>query len=160
MSPHVRIRHKDIRQRTPNTPARDHGEEQTSRGRYFEADCLATDAVGDFVYISGATVGGFFQVAKVDITDPSHFPTVGIVVEKTTTTRCFIVRFGLVDVSSFPSAPTLTPQTKYWIGSDSRLSATMPSPTSGVIVSQTVGQALSSTEILILEGTQPYKLRA
>lgn len=159
MSPRVRIRHKDIRQRAPSTPARDVGEEQTARGRYFEADCLAFDAVGDFVRITGAPALGFFQVSKVDITDPSHLPTAGIIVEKTTSTRCFVVRFGLVDVSSFPSVPTLVPQSKYWIGFDGRLRDSLPVPVSGIAVAQLVGHALSPTEFLLLEGSQPFKLR-
>lgn len=151
----TRIRHKDMRQLTPNTPARDVGEEQTSRGRYFEADCLAADAVGDFVRISGAPVSGFFQVSKVDITDPSHTPTAGIITEKATSTRCFVVRFGLVDVSSFPSPPTLVPQGKQWIGLDSRLSASVPA--SGI--TQLIGHALSATEFLILEGSPPFDVK-
>ena len=159
MAPRVRIRSKDVRQTTPNTPARDVGEENTTRGRYFEADCLATDVVGDFVYINGAPVSGFFQVTRVDITNPSHLPTVGIIVEKSTTTRCFVQRFGLIDVSTFPSAPTLVPQSKYWIGFDGRLRDTLPEPVSGVAVAQLVGQALSTTELLLLEGSQPFKLR-
>lgn len=160
MPPRVLIRHKDLRQHTPNTPARAFSEEDSLRGRYFEADCIATDTVGDFVYITGAPVGGFFQVKKVDITDAGHLPTAGVIVEKTTTTRCFVVRFGLIDVSSFPSAPTLTPQSKYWIGFDGRLRDSLPTPVSGTAVAQLVGHALSTTELLLLEGTQPIKLRA
>lgn len=155
MSPRVRIRHKDIRQRTPNTPARDSGEERTARGRYYEADCLATDEIGDFVKVSGPPVSGLFQVTKVDITNPADMPTSGIIVEKSSPTRCFVVRFGLVDVS-----PTvLVPGQKYWVGFDSKLRNTIPTPVTGVAVSQLVGQAFSSTELMLLEGAQPIKLR-
>lgn len=161
MPPRSYIRHRDLRIVTDDVASKDidKSEQAFARGRYYEADCSVTDAVGDFVYITGNPVAGLFQVTKVDITDPTHLPTSGIIVEKTTTTRCFVVRFGLVDVSSFPSAPTLTPQARYWIGFDGRLTGSLPIPVSGVGMAQMVGHAISSTELLLLEGTQPFKLR-
>lgn len=161
MPPRSYIRHRDLRIVTDDVSAKDieKSEHDFARGRYFEADCLATDEVGDFVHISGPPVGGSFQVTQVDITNPAHMPTAGLITEKTSATRCFVVRFGVVDVSSFPGAPTLVPQGKYWIGFDGKLSSTVPVPVSGVAVVQLVGLALSDTELLIQEGSQPFKLR-
>jgi len=159
VTPRVRIRQSDIRQNTPNTPSRDAGEELSSRGRYFEADCTATDVVGDFVRVTGAPVNAFYQVGNVDITIPAHMPVAGIITEKSTLTRCFVVRFGIVDVGLFPSPPVLVPGQKYWVGFDGRLTPSMPVPVSGISIVQLIGHALSQNELLLLEGSTPFKLK-
>lgn len=134
------IRHRDQRQITPNTPGRGVDERLTAQGRYFEADCLAADSVGDFVYITGTPVSGFYQVTQVDITDPSAMPAVGVIVEKSTSTRCFVQTEGLFFTSG------LTPQARYWVGADSQIS---PSPPVSDIA-QVIGIALSDTDLKLL----------
>ena len=155
MAPVTRIRHKDIRIVAPQTPGIDKDEEKFAEGRYFEADCLASDAVTDFVYITGDTVGGFYQVTKVDPYVPATMPAVGYIAEKSTATRCFVQTLGVIEV-----AGGLTPGGRYWIGADSRLDAAFPPRLSGqIVVAQVVGVALSSTDLLLRPEFQAHKLR-
>lgn len=128
-------------------------------GETLQADCLATDLVGDFVYITGDPVAGFYQVTKVDITDSSNLPTIGVIINKSSTTRCTVQRFGIVDVSTWPSPPTLNANSNYWIGFDSQISDSVPVPVAGISLVQMVGKALSPTEMLLIVGANVYKLR-
>ena len=63
----------------------------------FDAICLAGDAVGDGVYFFAPLLGGTPRVTKVDITDNGKMPAVGIIVEKSTSTTCFVQTSGLVE---------------------------------------------------------------
>jgi hypothetical protein len=96
--------------------------------------------VGDFVYITGSPVLGFYQVAKADVADPLKVPAVGVIVEKSTATRCFVQTEGLFVTSS------LAPHSRYWVGSDSKVSVSPPA--SGA--AQIIGIALSDTDLKLL----------
>lgn len=124
-------------------------EDQTLKGRYFEADCLAGVVVGDFVRVA-ASLSGVPQVAKVDITVRGQYPALGVIVEKSSSTKCLVVASGEIITSG------LTPGATYWVGLDSRLSATPPVPTiGGIAACQVVGHALTPTQIVIAPNLTP-----
>ncbi|HUX16555.1 MAG TPA: hypothetical protein VMW52_08775 [Phycisphaerae bacterium] len=133
----------------------DRDEEKLLRGRYFEADCLAADAVEDLVYIRANKSGGFFQVEKVDIQAPATMPAIGMILEKSTSTRCFVQVFGIIELSG------LVVGDRYWVGADSQIAASPPTRVVGVqVIAQVVGVALSGTELLFNPDYQAVKLRA
>lgn len=122
--------------------------ETFDKGQYFQADCLATDAVGNWVYITGDDVSGIFQVTKVDVTDKSTLPAIGVIVEKTTSTRCRVQTYGEVT-----GLGTLTPGSRYFIGTDSNISTSLPTPPAlGTATMQVVGVAISAEILLVLPG--------
>jgi len=146
------LRFKQIRQL--DTTGEGETEESFARGRYWEADCIATDTAGDFVYITAAEVGGIRQVEKADPYNVSKMVGVGVIVLKRTTTRCVVQAFGEI------AATGLVPQTRYWIGADGRLAATFPPrPVGGIVVAQVVGVALDTTVLMLRPSMNPYKLR-
>lgn len=108
------------------------------------AGCQATDAVGDFVSIISDAVLGVMQVEKVDVTDLSTMPAIGVIDKKLSATDC------LVQVSGTFITTGLTAGAPYLIGIDSQLSITPPVPAlTGLAVAQGVGSAISSTKLLL-----------
>jgi len=129
-------------------------EDAYARGRYFHADCPATDAIGDFVRISADDVADIFQVSKVDITDASTMPAIGLIISKSSATRCFVLTFGVYETTG------LVPGQRYWVGFDGQLTGSLPIPPSpGTAVAQAIGYALSDTELLIRPDMMAIKLR-
>lgn len=154
MAPPARplLRFNQVRQLDTSGPAED--EDRFARGRYFPADCLATDIVGDFIHITADKVAGVYQVSKVDILDATTMPCIGIITNKPTSTSCFIQTFGII------AATGLVAGQRYWVGADSQINAAHPTPGPGQIaVAQVVGVALDSTELLLRPEYQAHKLR-
>ncbi len=119
-------------------------EEEFARGRYFQAGCSAGDAVGDLVYINADSVAGTFQVGKVDPTDTTMMPAVGVVHSKSTSTSCLVLAFGIV------SATGVVPGSRYFVDTDGSLTATPPLPAAGnYVMIQAVGVALDSARFRI-----------
>jgi hypothetical protein len=148
----TRIRSLDIRR--GERVASPYSEEHTFKGRYFEADCLTTDSVGDFVRITGDPVSGIYQVSKVSIDTPTHMPAIGVITAKTTLTRCFIQTQGIYVV------PGLISGLRYWISTSSQLTSMMPSPTPGnTLLAQVAGQSISDTELILTLQAHVVKLR-
>jgi hypothetical protein len=65
--------------------------------RRLEANCLASDNAGDAVYVTGDRVGTRYQVTKVDISDVTKMPAIGVILEKTSSTECVVVTSGEVE---------------------------------------------------------------
>jgi hypothetical protein len=110
------------------------------------ANCLASLAVGDLVYLSAAKAGGLYQVRLADPAAPATMPAVGAVVSKDAATLC-VVRFHgpLLGVYS-----GLTPGAKYVVGTDGRpATAGDPNYPSSSEYFQQVGVATDTTELLI-----------
>jgi hypothetical protein len=103
-----------------------------------EVDCLATDAVGDFVYVTGADA-----VARVDPTNAAKMPAVGIVVKKPSATRALVQFSGAVT-----ALVVLTPGTRYFIGSSGQ-AATSPPAGPGRRYAQPVGIALAPNVLML-----------
>jgi siroheme synthase len=117
-----------------------------SQADYIVADCLVPDGVGDMVRISADSVGGVYQVTKLDINNsPIELP-VGMMVRKLTTTRCVVQLVGEV-----PGVYTgLLPGKQLFIDQDSRLTHVVPTaPSMGVKSVHPAAQALSSTTLLL-----------
>ena len=113
----------------------------------LQAYCYSTDAVGDAVYIMGDKVGARYQVTKVNIDVLTTIPSIGIITLKISATECVVQTGGIVhDVYT-----GLTPQAPLFIGTDSRLTEvrTPNKPTAGRRALQIIGQALSSTDLLL-----------
>lgn len=110
----------------------------------FLANCLVSDAVGDWVYVSGPPVGGCYTVTKASIFDSGKLPAVGVVISKPSTTQCHVQWIG--EVVAIYSG--LEIGRTYLLGDDSRptrfVSATTPSYT------QRLGVAVSSTVLLVV----------
>lgn len=157
MAPRSVIRYLDIRPETRDLSSPGFSantEDDFARGRYFHADCLAGDSVGDFVHIVGDDVSDIFQVEKVDITDSATMPAIGLILTKDTATRCFVLTFGILEATG------LTPGVRYWVGTNSQITSTIPLPVSGTAVIQVIGHALSDTELLIRPEGQGIKVRS
>jgi hypothetical protein len=115
-------------------------------GRYFQADCLALDVVGMFVYVTGSAVLGIPQVTKVDIQTYGKYPAVGMIVEKPTATRCLVQAFG--EIAVLPAA--LIPGRPYFVGLDSLLTNIPPAPAPGTRAAiQAVGTAIDDGRLLL-----------
>jgi len=68
----------------------------TAASSVLSGDCQTTDAIGDFVYVTGNKVSGKIQVTKADITNGSKMPAFGVIVDKPTTTTCIVQWAGEV----------------------------------------------------------------
>lgn len=120
----------------------------------IRSDCLASDAVGDFVYVTADKINGRLQVAKTDITNISKTPVVGIITSKPASTVCDVQTGGSV-VGIYTG---LTPQEVLFVGADSRLTETSPEPGVGVtFYIQAVGVALASDEFVLHVAKIPIK---
>lgn len=60
----------------------------------FRANCLAGDVLGNAVYVTGPAVGDVYQVATADPRDAAKMPALGVIVEKTSPTECFVQSLG------------------------------------------------------------------
>ena len=118
-----------------------------TKGEAFAlADCLATDAIGDFVYVTADEISGRIQVSKVDITDSNKMPAFGVITSKPSTTTCTVQTSG--EVSGVYTG--MTPQALIFVGSDSRLSELSPDPPPATTYYvQSAGQVLSSTKFML-----------
>lgn len=121
----------------------------SSSDKTFSANCLAGDALGACVYVTGASVAGVPQVATCDPSDETKMPAVGIIVAKPGATDATVQRFAIADLSG--SAAVLVPASRAWVGYSGLPVTTVPavgaSP-SGYVMLQTVGVA---TEAAALE---------
>lgn len=120
--------------------------QEASTAVLLEADCLATDVVKDCVYITGPEVGGFIQTTKVDPRTASTMPAFGIIVSKSTSTRCVLRADGIVS----GVYTGLTPDARLFVGLSGQLvegaSSITPLPAGKVYV-QYFGKALSADTI-------------
>lgn len=108
-----------------------------------EVDCLATDNVGDFVYVTSADA-----VAKADPMNGSKMPAIGVIERKASPTRAF-VRFG----GAVVGFAGLAPGGRYFVGATGAASLTPP-PGPGRRYVQHVGVAITPTT-LIFEPQDP-----
>lgn len=108
----------------------------------FGAGCDASLVVGEWVYISGPSVAGVYQVARVDISDYAKLPAVGVVAQKPTSTTCFVQWGGEIR-----GLGTLDPRRIYFLQPDAMIGLNAPT-TAGQFI-QRVGVALDASVLLI-----------
>ncbi len=118
----------------------------------FQADCPVAVVVGNWVYITGPAVLTIPQVDTVDIKTTGKYPAIGMVVEKSTPTRCLVIVGG--EVAFLPA--TLIPGARYWVGTDGNLTATLPLAGVGErVATQVIGYALDADRLLIHPERRP-----
>lgn len=125
---------------------------QFALGRYFQANCQATDAIGHLVYVTGAAIAGVPQVTRADIKATGKYPVIGMLVEKSSLTLCLVQVFGEIAVSP----AILTPGKPYWVGLDGLIVEAVP--TAGVgerVATQVVGYAIDTGRLLINPERRP-----
>jgi hypothetical protein len=119
----------------------------TAGSSVMQGDCLATDAVGDFVYITGNKVGTRIQVTKADITNGAKMPAFGVIIDKPTSDTCTVQWTG--EVSGVFSG--LTAGSVHFLSDTGVPVPTLPAP--GVThYLQKLGVATSSNS-LVLQGS-------
>jgi len=113
------------------------------------ANCLATDIVGDSVYVTGAKIGIYYQVAKVNINNLTQIPPFGIIVAKASAQVCTVQTGGAV-AGIYTG---LTPQKELFVGTDGQLTETIPTPPlTGKRASQLMGLVTSTDEFQLSIG--------
>jgi len=125
----------------------------TSLPQFFLADCLATDAIGDPVIVTGPSVLTFPQVTRVDIkTTGLTKPSVGVISAKSTPTRCKVLTLG-----EFAFVPnTLIPGKPYWAAYGGGLTAVVPTPDpAGKIACQVIGTAIDTGRLIVNPERRP-----
>lgn len=116
----------------------------------FWAACDATVTVGEWVYITGPSVSGRYQVARSDVSDYAKLPAVGVVVNKPSSTLCQVQWGGEVS-----GLGTLVPRRVYFLQSDSKIGLGPPTG-SGQYV-QRLGVALDESRLLVALNTSLVK---
>jgi len=118
------------------------------------SDCLVTDVVGNFVYITGDRIESALQIETVNIEDLAKMPAIGIITEKLSSTKCRLQTSGIVE----GVLSGLTPQERYYIGTDGKATATPPEPGAGeTFYIQYVGIAIASNALYLDIAKVPIK---
>lgn len=129
------------------------GPPPTPSNSTFTADCLAGDAVGACVFITGPTVAGVVQVATAVPSDSSKMPAVGIITAKASATSCTVQRASIADLTG--SAVALTAGRQTWVGLSGLPVTTTPlaaaSP-SGYVILQPIGVATDAQGVEVSVG--------
>lgn len=108
----------------------------------FEADCPATVELGDWVYVTGPTIGGRYQVAQADVTTLDKMPALGVVTAKPTATSCRVQWEG--EAAGFSG---LTPRRVYYLQQDGSIDLVPPSGAGHYV--QRLGTALDASVLLV-----------
>jgi len=112
-----------------------------SNGRLFFANCLASDSEGHLVRIAAADVLGVASVAKVSPEYVADMPSIGMLVEKISTTTCIVQTSGYVKVIALPA---LIAGKRYFVGLNglpSQYPADLGGSITGIAIVQVIGVA-------------------
>ena len=144
--PRSLVRYAQVRRLgTPNVQESDSA---YAEGRYFEANCLVGDLVNQFVRVVGNTLG-VPDVTKVDPSDASKMPAVGLIVQKPTSTTCLVQVTGQTTTFSPVIAGSF-----YYVGV-----TTFPVTVAPALpaIQQVVGVGLDTARLLLRSGfgTEP-----
>lgn len=111
--------------------------------RLITAYCDAAALVGQAVRITGVEMGTII-VAPVSPTNPEQMPAYGVIVEKLSSTRCAVQRWGDAQI---PVSVELEPGKVCYVGLDATLTTKQPVPDAGVFVLQVVGHAIGTSAV-------------
>jgi len=108
----------------------------------FAAACDPSLSVGSAVYVS-SSIGGLPSAAKSSADDAASVPARGMVVSKSSPTRCTVMAVGRTPASG------LTAGKSYWLGLNGEVTETIPSsPTSPIFIQQ-LGYAISDESLFV-----------
>jgi hypothetical protein len=108
----------------------------------FEAVCLSTDAVEDWVYVRNNYTGSKLTVAKADPSDSSKVPAIGVIISKSDSTNCIVQWMEKVNIYT-----GLTAGRVYFLNTNGR--HTLTPPHGGIKYVQKLGVAVDETTLLI-----------
>ena len=113
-----------------------------------EANCLAPDAVGNCVYITGPKIADYYQVTTANPLDGAiKMPAVGVIIEKLSPTLCKVQVTG--EMKGIVTG--LTPGRVVYVSSAGTLSHSLASPAVGQLAYiQSMGVAGSSDVVLVV----------
>lgn len=121
--------------------------------KIVQANCVASDAIGDCIISSGSRISGLYQVTKIDPRIVTSGPSWGIIVSKSSSTFCTVQMFGILD----GVYTGLVVGKIQWVGLNGKLhddnSTITPLPAGKVFVQQ-MGLAISS-DVVLLSPEQP-----
>lgn len=144
--PKTLVRYSQVRRLgTPNVQETDSA---FAEGRYFEANCLAGDLVNQFVRVVSNTLS-VPDVTKVDPSDASKMPAVGVIVQKPTATTCLVQVSG--QITSF--SPVVA-GAWYYVGMTTYPVTVAPALPA---IQQVIGVGLDAARLLLRPGfgTEP-----
>lgn len=110
------------------------------------AYCLATDEVGDVVSPRDASLNSVMQVTRVDPTDLSTMPAIGVIVSKESNTQCTVLMHGVIPAGALIDTPAMA-NDRLFVGRNGRLTTT--APTGPSLFLQVFGVALWGNDILV-----------
>jgi hypothetical protein len=113
----------------------------------FEADCTVAESIGDPVVFSDLTDD---LVEKLSDNVYGSKKVVGIILSKSSDTRCFVMTAGIFD--PIPGAPVLDRSESVWVSTSGGLTTTKPA--TGHL--QVLGQAISTTGMSV--SIEPRKI--
>lgn len=110
------------------------------------ADCPAGIIVDDLVYVTGAAIGGIMQVDLVDVTDRAKMPAYGIVVSKSSATRCVVQTLG-----KYTTGVALTPGKPVYVGATGQPTSTKPTlgGSPSIAITQIIGYAWDTNQMFL-----------
>lgn len=139
--PRSLVRYAQVRRL--GTPGVQETDSAYAEGRYFEANCLAGDLLNQFVRVVGNTLG-VPDVTKVDPSDASKMPALGIIVQKPTATTCLVQVTGQTTTFSPVIAGSF-----YYVGATALPVSVAPAPPA---LKQVVGVGLDTARLLLRSG--------
>ena len=126
----------------------------TARKRpgFYQAFCTLTDQIGDAVYVTPLSNGGY-KVKRCNPTSPSMMPAWGVIIQKFGSTSCIVQVSG--EVRGIYSG--LIPNKTYSIGVNGRPCYPPEFPGNDFRYHQNLGVAISP-EVLYLRPMDPTRL--
>jgi hypothetical protein len=101
-------------------------------------------------------IAGFVQVTKIDVTDFTKMPAIGVIISKSNPATCVVQVLGVVT----GVYGALTAPGRYFAGSTGKPSLTVPlPPAGGVAYVQTIGAALDTGLLMFLPSFDMAELR-
>ena len=129
---------------------------QASQSQFQEVECIASDAVNDFVCIRADKAGDLWRVQKVDPDDETKMPGVGVIVSKSGSTNAVIQMTG--PCTLFSGLDITKPA--YHL-STTGIQYSLPTVGgSGYVMVQQIGKAVASDILWLSNETRMVKRRA
>lgn len=109
------------------------------------AECSVAESVGDFVCIIDDPPNGHDLVGKADPSDFSKMPAVGVIISKSSPTRCLVQWMG--ETPNIFSG--LSSGEVYFVGADAKVAEVPPVPATVPLFTQFMGVATAPTRLYL-----------